>query len=69
MGRKLQWRVYQYRRELLRRRRSNTYPDTYAYTNTYTQTHTYTKGAANSTSSPDSAVKQTVNRDDWLVIS
>ena len=51
MGRKLQWRDYQYRRQLLRTRRSNTY--THTYTDTYAQTHTYTKGAANSTSSPD----------------
>ena len=61
MGRKLQWRDYQYRREVLRTRRADTY--THTYTDTYAQTHTYTKGAANSTSSPDAAVKGIVISD------
>ena len=47
----------------MRTRRSNTYTHTGTYTNTYPQTHTYTKGAANSTSSPNAAIKGIVISD------
>ena len=39
----------------MRTRRSNTYANTYS--NTYAETYTYAKGATNSTSSPNAAVK------------